>query len=113
MAVIEVTKRVRVVGTSLSFELPASMARAMGVESYTTVYVCVSGGELLYSPEYPEAGECDVTPHRLKPRVIARHGERKYFVLTVPSRLARVLGISEGDEVVLRLDGRKLRVRKL
>ena len=113
MAVIEVAKRVRVIGTSLSFILPASMARALGVDGFSMLYVCVSGGELLYAAEPPRPGECDATPRRLRPRVIARHGGRRYFVLTVPSRLARILGIAKGDTVALRLEGSRLRVRKL
>lgn len=99
MSVVEVLKRVSRIGKSLSVILPSSMARSLGIEPSTVLYAYVDGNRIVYSLNPPDR---PVPFVEVKPRVQSKYKSIRYYALTIPSVLAKELGIGEGDYVVVR-----------
>jgi len=102
-------KKVARIGRSLSFILPSSFAKLLGVSSSTLFYVSCGDGCVTYSLEPPEGRHY----FAVKARVQARFGSHEYYVLTIPRRCAEGIGVSEGDEVLVRLEGGRILLQPL
>ena len=102
--VLVCVKKVVRIGRSLSFILPSSFARHLSVSSSTFFYVFCSNEGIVYSLEPPE----DMDYLSVKSRVQARVKGHEYYVLTIPHAYASRLGISEGDEILVKLEGRRI-----
>jgi len=103
-AVLAEIRRVAVIGSSLSFVLPSSFARLLGVTPETAFYVYLDGGSIVYSPDPPEGKRYAV----VKARVQARFREHRYYVLTIPRPYAQHIGIDKGDAVNIKLEEGKI-----
>jgi len=109
LSVVEVLKRVSRIGKSLSIILPSSMARSLGIESSTVLYAYAEGGRIVYSLNPPDKPVPFIV---VKPRVQSRYRNIRYYALTIPSLLAKELGIREGDSVSIRCGEGRIYVSK-
>ena len=95
---LRIEKIVRKVGDSLSIIVPSIVARNM-FDGEEHLYACMDGSRIYYSKD-PASGVCI----KVKPRKIARHGNRSYYALTIPAPFARMLGIEKDSAVILEYD---------
>jgi len=101
--VLVCVKKVVRIGRSLSFILPSSFARFLGVSSSTLFYVSCGDGCVKYSLD-PGDGHRFV----VKARVQARFGSHEYYAITIPRRCAESMGVSEGSSILLKCYDRVL-----
>jgi len=92
-------RKVLKTGNSLSVVLPSTI-----VSGNSPLCVeLVEPGVVVYSPS------CSTNyityTARVKPRVQARYGEKKYYSLAIPKKIARKLRINRGDIVYVVVNG--------
>ncbi len=103
------TTKVKGYGGTACIMLHARAAKLLSITRDTRLYAYRDGNAIVYSPEPPS----DRTCVELKPRLVARHGSKEYYLLTIPAKLARALRIQPGEEVVLAVRGGKIVLEKL
>ena len=97
-------KKVLRIGKSLSFVLPSAIARALGITPETRFFVFIdsSTNTIVYTLRQPNTLYTTV-----KARLQSRTKGHRYYVLTIPYTYATILGINEGDKVIVELDEKK------
>jgi len=98
-------KKLRRIGNSLCFTVPSEYAEDM-LRRGEALYATIIGSSIAYShdPLGPSI--------KVKLRPLAKHGDKVYYALTVPSKLAAKLGLDSNAQVEVEYNGEKLILRK-
>jgi len=93
---------------TLSVSIPRYILDFTEISPHEELFCWSEGDKVAFSTE----GKEGVLMQRVKLRAVSRYKDREYYMLTIPMRFARELGIKKGDYVLLAIGKRHLYVMK-
>jgi len=99
MKLVDVRKVMRI-GKSYSFIVPTQILDSLRLSS-NLFYVHLKDKSLVYTQDTP-------SKYFVKLRKVSRYRDRSYYALTIPIEYADILGIRQGDSLLIYLDGNSI-----
>jgi len=99
LRLIDVRKVMRI-GKCYSFIVPVQILGSLRLSS-NMFYVHLKDKFIVYTQDIPSR-------YFVKLRKISRYRDRSYYALTIPIEYANILGIRQGDSLLIYLDGNNI-----